>query len=49
MYYFCEKYNEPITVQCCVASFVSWVLRLTLLDLKTNWKYECSQYGTLCI
>ena len=33
MHYFCEKYYESITVQYCVANFVSWVLRLTLLDL----------------
>ena len=36
MYYLCEKYNKPITVQYCV----SWVPRLTLLDLRTNWTYK---------
>ena len=34
MYYLCEKYHKPITVQYCVADCVSWVPRLTLLDLQ---------------
>ena len=33
MYYLCEKYYKPITVQNYVADYVSWVPRLTLLDL----------------
>ena len=33
MYYLCDKYYKTITVQYCIASFVSWVPRLTLLDL----------------
>ena len=33
MYYLCEKYYKPITVQCYIAHCVSWVPRLTLLDL----------------
>ena len=40
MYYSCEKYYKPITVQHYIADFVSWVRRLTLLDLRTNWTYE---------
>ena len=32
MYYLCEKYYKPITVEYYVADCVSWVLRLTLLD-----------------
>ena len=40
MYYLCEKYCKPITVQYCIAECVSWVPRLTLLDLRTNWIYE---------
>ena len=40
MYYLCEKYYKPITVQYCIADCVSWVPRLTLLDLRTNWTYE---------
>ena len=40
MYYLCEKYYKPITVQYYIAYCVSWVPRLTLLDLQTNWTYE---------
>ena len=40
MYYLCEKYYKPITVQHYIANCVSWVPRLTLLDLGTNWTYE---------
>ena len=35
-YYLCEKYYKPITVQYSIANCVSWVPRLTLLDLQTN-------------
>ena len=31
-----------IAVQCYIADCVSWVPRLTLLDLQTNWIYEHS-------
>ena len=37
MYYLCEKYHKPITVQYYIADRVCWVSRLTLLDLRTNW------------
>ena len=40
MYYFCEKYYKSITVQYYIADCVSWIPRLTLLDLGTNWIYE---------
>ena len=30
MYYLCEKYYKPITVQYYIADCVSWVSRLTL-------------------
>ena len=40
MYYLCEKYYKPITVQYYIANCVSWVPRLTLLDLRTNWTYK---------
>ena len=40
MYYLCEKHYKPITVQYYTADCVSWVPRLALLDLKTNWIYE---------
>ena len=40
MYYLHEKYCKSITIQCFVADGVSWVPRLTLLDLQTNWTYE---------
>ena len=33
MYYLCEKYYKPITVQFYIAGCVSWVCKLTLLDL----------------
>ena len=38
MYYLCEKYCKPITVQYYIANCVSWVPRLTLMDL--NWTFE---------
>ena len=37
MYYFCEKYYKPITVEYHRVDCVSWVLRLTFLGLGTNW------------
>ena len=40
MYYLREKYYKPITVQYYIADCVSWVPRLILLDLQTNWTYE---------
>ena len=40
MYYLCEKYYKPIITQYYIANCVSWVHRLTLLDLQTNWTYE---------
>ena len=40
MYYSCEKYYKPITVQHHIADCVSWVPKLTFLDLQTNWTYE---------
>ena len=43
MFYFvCEKYDKPITVQYYIADCVSWVCRLTLLDLRINWTYKCT-------
>ena len=40
MYYLCESYYKSITVQSYIANCVSWVPRLTLLDLQINWTYE---------
>ena len=40
--YWCEKYHKPITVQYYVTNCVSWAPELTLLDLQTNWTYECT-------
>ena len=37
MCYLLGKYYKPITVQYDIADCVSWVPRLTLLDLQTNW------------
>ena len=33
MYYFYEKYYKPITAQYYITNGVSWIPRLTLLDL----------------
>ena len=33
MYYLCEKYHKPIMVHDCIADCLSWVPRLTLLNL----------------
>ena len=40
MYYLCEMYYKPTTVQYYIADCVSWVRRLTLLDLRTIWMYK---------
>ena len=40
MYYLCEKYYTPMTILYYIADCVSWVLRPTLLDLRTNQIYE---------
>ena len=45
IYYLYEKYYKPITVQYYMADCVSWVTRLTLLDLKLALQM-CSQKGT---
>ena len=42
MYYLCEKYYKLITVQYDIADCVSWVPRLSLLDLRTKWTYACA-------
>ena len=34
MYYLCEKYYKPIKVQYYIVNWVSWVPRLTVLDLE---------------
>ena len=36
------KVKSPIIVQFYIADLVCWVPRLTLLDLGTNWTYECT-------
>ena len=43
MYYLCEKYYKPMTVQYYTADGVSWVHRLTLLDLWTQ-SLECNLF-----
>ena len=40
MYYLHAKYYKPITVQYYTAHCVSWIPRLTLLDLQKNRTYE---------
>ena len=54
-YYLCEKHYKPITAQYYITDCVSWVLKLTLLDLWTNWTYKCAlrmelihMQGTYC-
>ena len=43
MYYLCEEHYKLITMQYHIANCVSWVCRLILLDLGTNWTYKrCS-------
>ena len=42
MYYLCENYYKPITVQYYIADCVSWVPRLSLLDFRTNWTQKCT-------
>ena len=37
MYYLCEKYYRPITVQFYIANCVSWIPRLNLLDLQIRF------------
>ena len=37
MYYLHERYYKPIIVQYYIVDGVRWALRLTLLDLGTNW------------
>ena len=39
-YNLCEKYYKPIRVQYYIVDCVSWVPRLTLLDLRINRTYE---------
>ena len=47
MYYLCEKYYKPITVQYYIADCVSWVPRLTLLDLTNKLDLQTrSRNGT---
>ena len=36
MYHLCEKHYKPVTMQYYIASLVSWVSRITLLDLRTH-------------
>ena len=43
MYYLCEKYYKPSTVQYYIGDCVSWVPRLTLLDL-TNTLSERNSF-----
>ena len=45
-YYLCEKYYKPTTVQYYIADCVSWVPRLTLLDLNKLDLRTCSWNGT---
>ena len=48
MYYLCEKYSKPITVQPHIADCVGCVLRLTLLDVQTHsWNGACLYVGDL--
>ena len=47
IYCSCEKYYKHITVRYYIADFVSWVSRLTLLDLTNKSDLRrCSRNGT---
>ena len=46
MIYLCEKYCKPITVQYYIADCVSWVPRVTSLDLQIGLLWTCSWNGT---
>ena len=47
IYYLCENIIKPFTVQYYIASCVSWVPSLTLLDLMNKLDLQmCSQNGT---
>ena len=46
MYYLCEKYYKPITVQYYIADCVSWVRRLTLLDLQIGLMNALSEWNS---
>ena len=35
-----QKYYNPIIAQCYIADCVSWVPRLTLLNLRTDWTFK---------
>ena len=37
-----ETKTATVTVQYYIVDGVSWVPRLTLLDLQTNWIYKCT-------
>ena len=39
-FYLCENHYKLITVQCYMADYVSWVPKITLWDLRTNWIYK---------
>ena len=47
MYYLCEKYYKPITVQYYIADGVSWVPRLTLLDLQIGLTDVLTEWNLL--
>ena len=42
LYYFCGKYYKPITLQYYITNYVSWVPRLTSLDLNKLDLQICS-------
>ena len=45
MYYLCEKYCKPTTVQYYIVNCVSWVPRLTLLDLQMCSRNRTHSYA----
>ena len=48
MLYLCEKYYKPITVQYYIANCVSWVPRLTLLDLTNKLDLRTRSQNRTC-
>ena len=49
MYYLCEKYYKPITVQYYITYCVSWVPRLTLLDLMNKLDLRMCSWNGICL
>ena len=48
-YHLCEKHGKPITLQCYTANSVSWVPKLTILDLHIEFVNALMEWNSfLC-